>query len=114
MNRFEDLFTSNEDICHEFQIDEKELKDAYVHAAVYRYEDYSGSALVLFEKNGKLFSVHGSHCSCNGLEDQWEPGEISWKLVLHWLDEGSMFGEFSSELQTHLRDEAVKRILSEN
>ncbi|MCF7618521.1 hypothetical protein [Bacillus sonorensis] len=30
-------------------------------------------AWVLFEDKGKLFEVNGSHCSCYGLEYQWEP-----------------------------------------
>jgi len=39
--------------------------------ASYSYENYSGDAYVLFEKNGKLFEVFGSHCSCYGLEGQF-------------------------------------------
>ena len=36
---------------------------------------YSGYAFVLFEEGGKLYEVHGSHCSCYGLEDQWSDKE---------------------------------------
>lgn len=42
--------------------------------AEYTYEDYSGDAYVLgydTEKE-KWFEVHGGHCSCYGLEGQWE------------------------------------------
>ena len=49
--------------------------------AYYVDENYSGDAFVLFEKNGKLFEVHGSHCSCYGLEDQWHPEETSWEAL---------------------------------
>jgi hypothetical protein len=40
----------------------------------YTYEDYSGDAYVLgYDKQEKkFFEVHGSHCSCYGLEDQWD------------------------------------------
>lgn len=43
--------------------------------ADYTHEDYSGDAYVLgFDKEeGKWFEVHGDHCSCHGLEGQWEP-----------------------------------------
>jgi len=43
--------------------------------ADYTHEDYSGDAYVLgFDKEeGKWFEVHGGHCSCYGLEGQWEP-----------------------------------------
>lgn len=42
--------------------------------ADYTYENYFGDAYVLgynTEKK-KWFEVHGSHCSCYGLEGQWE------------------------------------------
>ena len=47
--------------------------------AAYYDEDYEGDAYVLFERGGKLWEVHGSHCSCNGLEGQWDPEETSWE-----------------------------------
>jgi hypothetical protein len=38
---------------------------------------YEGDAVVLYRKDGKLYEVQGSHCSCYGLENQWEPEETS-------------------------------------
>ena len=67
------LFGCKEDVANQFRIDEKELKGAKILYASYEYGDYSGSAFVLFERKGKLYEVHGSHCSCYGLEGQWEP-----------------------------------------
>lgn len=49
--------------------------------ASYTYENYSGTAFVLFEKGGKLYEVNGGHCSCYGLEGQWEPEETSWESI---------------------------------
>jgi len=69
------IFNSKEDIAHEFKIDLKDLKDVKILYASYNYEDYSGSTFVLFKRNGKLYEVHGSHCSCYGLEGQWDPEE---------------------------------------
>ncbi len=69
------IFGCKEDVEREFQLDNKELEGAKVLYASYEYEDYSGSAFVLFERNGKLYEVNGSHCSCYGLEGQWEPEE---------------------------------------
>ena len=42
--------------------------------ADYTYEDYSGDAYVLGynKENKQFFEVHGSHCSCYGLEGQWD------------------------------------------
>jgi hypothetical protein len=56
--------------------------DKEVLFALYdRSEPYSGSAFVLFERDGKLYEVHGSHCSCYGLEGQWEPEETTWEAL---------------------------------
>jgi len=45
--------------------------------ASYGGGSYEGDAFVLFRKDGKLFEVNGSHCSCYGLEGQWGPEETS-------------------------------------
>lgn len=45
--------------------------------ASYGEDNYSGNAFVLFEKDGKLYEVNGSHCSCYGLEGQFEPEETT-------------------------------------
>jgi hypothetical protein len=58
--------------------------------ASYCYENYSGDAFVLFERGGKLFEVHGAHCSCYGLEYQWSPEETTIEALRHRLDKGSL------------------------
>lgn len=108
--KYEEGFACNEDICREFQIDENELHDAVVYAAVYRYGNYEGNAVVIFEKDGQLYSVHGGHCSCYGLEGQWSPEKESWENILHWLDKGNMFWELSDDQKAYLRSEAVSRL----
>lgn len=55
--------------------------DAEIVYAAYAYRNYSGSALVIFERDGKLFEVNASHCSCNGLDGQWLPEETTWDAV---------------------------------
>lgn len=40
--------------------------------AAYVYEDYSGDAWVVYFDKGRFFEVHGGHCSCYGLERQWD------------------------------------------
>lgn len=65
-----------EAMLEDFSIEESALDGAEILAAAYTYEDYSGSAYVLFRKDGKLFAVNGGHCSCFGLEGQWEPEEV--------------------------------------
>jgi hypothetical protein len=45
-------------------------------AATYDQADYEGYATVIFKRGGKLYMVEASHCSCYGLEEQWNPEEI--------------------------------------
>ncbi|ASZ76375.1 hypothetical protein [Proteus phage PM2] len=73
-NVFMDLFTSKEDICNEFQIPPDVLADKEIVLAYYDCEDYCGCAIVIYvDTLGQFWEVHGSHCSCYGLEGQWEP-----------------------------------------
>ena len=74
-------FKSNEDIIREYEAPIDALDNAIVHLAWYGYGSYSGSSLVIFEKNDTLYQVNGRHCSCYGLEGQWKPEETSWQQM---------------------------------
>lgn len=78
---FNDLFEQSEDIIREFTAPADALEGAFMLLARYQYEDYSGEAVVIYEKDDKIFEVHDSHCSCNGLEGQWQPEETSWDAL---------------------------------
>jgi hypothetical protein len=80
-NVYLDLFTDKASILSAYEAPAEALKGAIIYLAWYQYEDYSGRSLVIYKQNGKLFEVNGSHCSCNGLEGQWEPEETSWKAL---------------------------------
>lgn len=67
----------------------KEFEGVKVLFAYYSYENYSGYAWVLFEKNGKLYETSGSHCSCYGLEGQWSEEEVDLVELEHRLNEGT-------------------------
>lgn len=73
----------------DFCIKDGDIQDADIILASYTYEDYSGDAYVLFKRDGKLFEVFGSHCSCYGLEDQWSPEETTKEAIIHRLDKGT-------------------------
>jgi hypothetical protein len=75
-------------LLSDFQIKPEILFGCTIIFASYTYEDYYGEALVLFEKGGKLYRGGGSHCSCYGLEEQWEPEEVDPKAFLHTLEKG--------------------------
>jgi hypothetical protein len=77
-----------EDISHDFG--EELDKDTKILLAWYDYADYSGSAYVLFERNGKLYEVVGSHCSCYSLDGQWEPEEVPVEALKHRIEKGRL------------------------
>ena len=78
------------EMAEDFNLEEKALNGVNVLLASYGTQDYEGSAFVLFERSGKLYEVNGDHCSCYGLEGQWEPEETSVAALLHRLDEGCL------------------------
>lgn len=71
--------------------------------AEYEPGDYSGSAAVFFEKDGEFYELYGSHCSCYGLENQWEPEKINLEAYEKLL--GKSWGTTSGYI------DAVKTIL---
>ena len=70
-NKYNDAFT----IPVDFPTDEELL------LASYETPGYDGMAFVLFQRDGQLFEVHGSHCSCYGLENQWNPEATTWEAL---------------------------------
>lgn len=75
-------FKTRKDIASNYQGSAAEdLRGATIHLAWYGYGSYCGSSLVIYEKDGKLFEVNGSHCSCHGLEGQWQPAETTWEAL---------------------------------
>ncbi len=80
---YNDLFTGPEEVVEQFDAPADALDDAQVFFATYGYQGqgYCCDAVVVFEKGGKLWEVHGSHCSCYGLEGQWEPEETTWEAI---------------------------------
>ena len=87
---FLELFNSKESVASYF--DENLEDNVNILYAWYEYESYSGAAIVIFEQSEKLYEVNGGHCSCYGLEGQWEPQEIKLNEIENRLRKGT-FGE---------------------
>lgn len=83
-------FDCVEDVKGAFEVKDDALDDAFILLAWYGYGDYDGSAFVLFERDGKLYEVNGGHCSCNGLEGQWDPEETSASELVHRIKNGGL------------------------
>lgn len=106
MPAFIQEFKSVDDIIYQYQAPADALNGATIYLAWYGYGDYEGSSLVVFEKDGKLYEVNGSHCSCYGLDGQWEPEETSWAALATRQISGYYDG--SAEAQAEL-DSVVKQ-----
>ena len=93
MRTYFGAFTGSDDIVAEFGITSRDLDDTQILIADYQCEDFEGVAFVLFRRDGKLYEVHGSHCSCHGLQDQWEPQEATLEALrmrrFTWLDQAT-------------------------
>lgn len=73
-------FSSWADVQSNFATDEKEPTKVYY--AGYFYADYEGSACVIYRRGrDNYYIVEGGHCSCNGLEGQWEPEHYKGKKL---------------------------------
>jgi hypothetical protein len=75
--KYFELFTDYNSMIEQWNAGADAPTDEQVLFAYYSYEDYSGWAVCIFERDGILYEVHDSHCSCNGLEN-WNPEETSW------------------------------------
>ena len=65
---------------------------------------YEGDAHLIYERDGKLYENHGSHCSCYGLENQWAPEETSWEALAIRKRRGGTYDVFLSDHEQEARD----------
>lgn len=100
-------FDKWEDVQKEFETNA--TKPEHVYIAYYSYEDYSGTALVVYKNDGKYYVAEGSHCSCNGLEGQWSPEEYTRES---FLETGKMRKFYEDNLDKLFQD-VIKTIEAE-
>ena len=67
-----------------------EFAGAEILLASYGTPAYEGYAFVLFRRDGKLYEVNGGHCSCYGLEGQWDPEETTIEALRHRVTNGNL------------------------
>lgn len=95
-------FSDKEDIARQFNV---VLSDNMnILFAEYSSDNYEGSATVIYEQNGQLFEVHGSHCSCYGLEGQFSPEECSVEDILHRANNGNFSYVNNHEIKKVIED----------
>lgn len=86
---FHGLFKDTSTICRYFGLNACDLEGCNVLFAAYECE-YEGKALVVFLRDGHLYEVNGSHCSCYGLEDQWDEEETTVEALRHRVERGTL------------------------
>lgn len=92
-------------LMSDFEIKESDLEGIEILLASYVYEDYNGDAFVLLKKGGKLFEINGSHCSCYGLEDQWDMEEADVESLKHRLESGDLGTDWDKNI---FKNELIK------
>ncbi len=72
---YRESFSCRENVFNEFaKADDPDIEIVY---AIYDCPPYEGYATVIYyrKSTNKYYEVYGSHCSCFGLEGQWERDE---------------------------------------
>ena len=83
-------------------------KDHNIIFASYGHANYSGEAFVLVVKDNILYEVNANHCSCYGIENQWQLEETDLLSLKHRLLAGNLGtsdyceNEFRSKLMEFL------------
>lgn len=62
---------------------------------------YEGDAYVCYRIGDKYYTVRGSHCSCYGLEGQWNPEEYTKDLFIPILKRQIEKNNYDSECPSY-------------
>lgn len=106
---FQGGFSNIDDVCNNFDVEKSVLDGAEILLADYEYGNYEGSALVIYRQGGKLWEVHGGHCSCYGLEGQWSPEETTIEYLETQLNDRygypyTYFREYLEQIIAHEKE----------
>jgi len=91
----------------------EELKNANILIAWYGKESYDGKSEVYFEKGGKLFKNYAYHCSCYGLEGQWDPEETTWEEIAKEKERETDKNHYSYHSDEDEKDYILRSMLRE-
>ena len=104
MEVYDGRFGSWADVQREFQMDMPEPDD--VIYAEYDTPYYEGYANVIYRNGDRYYWAYGSHCSCYGLENQWDPEEYDARQLVEVLGRGNHWrlSESGREVQNYIMD----------
>jgi hypothetical protein len=102
MEVYREQFGSWADVQREFEMDVPE-PDQVIYA-VYDLADYEGYANVIYRNGDRFYWAYGSHCSCFGLKDQWDPEEYDARQLIDVLRRGDHWRLYDrgDEVQEHI------------
>ena len=100
-------FSCWQDVLAQFELGEDPRPDEVIHA-VYDTPSYEGLASVIYRIGDRYYWAHGSHCSCYGLEGQWEPEEYTRGQLVEVIGRGQHFYYF--EDGDAIRAEVLRRL----
>ena len=86
MYNYGDGFDDWRDIQRQFEMDDPEPDE--VLWASYNIDGYEGFSNVIYRNGDKFYYNYAAHCSCYGLEGQWDPEEYSAELFLAAYEKG--------------------------
>ena len=92
MNVFLEGFDNLEAVHSGYSIDPAVTKGYDVVVAVYNHEGYEGDAYVLWHRDGQYYESFGSHCSCYGLEEQFDFQDTAEVALKHRFLKGQPYG----------------------
>ena len=75
------------ELCELFRIPSATPEPEFIYSD-YSVRGFEGDAQVVFMRDGDWHYVHAMHCSCHGLEDQWEPEAFDPILHIEALAQG--------------------------
>lgn len=99
-----------EDVFRDFEL--ADPPPVEILLASYDCWGYGGDAFVLFRKDGALFEVNATHCSCYKLQGQWEPEDTTVAALRKRLDDGELGVDTCKKGRNVFADE-LRQLLSQ-
>jgi hypothetical protein len=97
---YKEAFSTREDVFRDFaRAEEADIEFLY---AAYYIGDYEGNAEIVYyrKSTGKYYEAYAYHCSCFGLEGQWDREEeiVAKELVNRIAVLGAMYAEYMKDI----------------
>lgn len=93
----------------------KELNEYEILIACVENYGYEEGAFFLIKKksDGKLFEIHGGHCSCYGFEGQWSPEETTEEYLLSDKFNAGVYLDHKKEIISFMADLLTPNVTDE-